>query len=374
MIVAGEASGDLHGAALAGALRRLAPSCRLFGMGGRGMAAAGVELLADVTAIAVVGGSEVVGRLPALLRTYRTLAAALAKERPAVLVTIDYPDFNMRLARAARRAGIPVVYYIPPQIWAWRTGRVRAIKRCVSLVLAVFPFEVPIYRRAGVPVELVGHPLVDAVASAPSRQAARAALGVEAEATAVALLPGSRRDEVERLLPVMREAVQRARATRPGLRVLVAAAPTIARSLLDRHLGSLGGESIVHEGTHAVVRAADAALVTSGTATLETALLGTPMVVAYRVSAASAALIRTLVRVPWMSLVNNVLGRAVVPELFQEQVTCERMGTELVRLLDEPAARSAQRDGFAELAAAVGAGGVAERAARLVLGRTGTAA
>jgi lipid-A-disaccharide synthase len=367
MIVAGEASGDLHGAALARALRGLAPSRRLFGMGGRNMAAAGVELLADVTAAAVVGSSEVLGRLPALYRTYRRLCAALATDRPVVLVAIDCPGFNMRLARVACHAGIPVVYFIPPQIWAWRAGRARTIRRRVSLVLAVFPFEVAIYRGAGVSVEWVGHPLVDTVTTAPSREAARIALGVAASETVVGLLPGSRRDEVDRMLPVMCDAIVRARRRLPGVRVLAAAASTVEAGLIKRHLDGVGDARVVHDATHAVVRAADAVLVTSGTATLETALLGTPMVVAYRVSLASDLLVRGLVRVPWMSLVNIVLGRGLVPELYQEQMTGERMGRELTHLLGDPAARQAQRQGFSELAAELGRPGVAERAAHHVL-------
>lgn len=367
MIVAGEASGDLHGAALARALARLAPSRRLFGMGGRNMAAAGVELLADITTAAVVGGSEVFRRLPVLYRTYRSLCAALATDRPGVLVAIDFPGINMRLARVARRAGIPVVYFIPPQIWAWRPGRARTIRKRVSLVLAVFPFEVALYRGAGVSVELVGHPLVDAVTAAPSREAARIALGVAASHTLVGLLPGSRREEVERMLPVMRAAVLQVRARQPGVRVVAAAAPTVEAGLIERYLDGLDNARVVHDATHAVVRAADAVLVTSGTATLETALLGTPMVVAYRVSVASDILVRELVRVPWMSLVNIVLGRRLVPELYQEQVTGERMGNELAHLLGDPAARHAQCQGFSELAAELGRPGVAERAAGLVL-------
>ena len=193
MVVAGEASGDLHGATLCRSLRVLAPECRMFGMGGARMAAAGVELLADVTGAAVVGGTEALGRLPRLYAAYRRLSQALAgAERPGVLVLIDFPEFNLRLARSARQARVPVVYFIPPQLWAWRRGRVKAIRRLVSLVLAVFPFEPPLYREAGVAVEFVGHPLLDALTDVPDRVRARAALGMGAGETVVGLLPGSR--------------------------------------------------------------------------------------------------------------------------------------------------------------------------------------
>src|SRR5687767_6733968 len=204
MIVAGEASGDLHGATLARALRTLAPDAVLYGMGGRRMAEAGVELIEDVTAAAVVGGTEAVGRLPRLYRAYRALADALVARRPDALVVIDFPEFNLRLARAARRADVPVVYFIPPQIWAWRAGRIEQIRRRGAVVLAVLPFEAALYQQAGVPVEFVGHPVVDAIARAPSRDEARRTLGANAETTVIGLLPGSRREEVAHNLPLMR--------------------------------------------------------------------------------------------------------------------------------------------------------------------------
>src|SRR5437016_317296 len=206
MLAAGEASGDLHGAALCHALRAEAPGCRLFGMGGPRMAAAGMDLLVDVTAVAAAGG-EAVSLVPLLYRAYRRLRAVLdGARRPGVLVVIDFPEFNLRLARAARRAGVPVVYFIPPQIWAWRSWRVRTIRRVISLVLAVFPFETALYRRAGVPVEFVGHPVLDAVVGAPDRATARRELGLGEHVRVVGLLPGSRREEVARTLPLMRAA------------------------------------------------------------------------------------------------------------------------------------------------------------------------
>src|SRR5688572_24838789 len=191
MIVAGEASGDLHGATLARALRALAPGARLYGMGGRAMHAEGVELLIDATRDAAVGGTEAVAGVPGLYRAYRRLRATLdGPDRPDALVVIDFPEFNLRLARAARRAGVAVIYFIPPQVWAWRPWRVHLMRRVVSLVLAVFPFEPPLYRRAGVPVTFVGHPVVDALADAPTREDARARLGLEGRAPVIGLLPG----------------------------------------------------------------------------------------------------------------------------------------------------------------------------------------
>jgi lipid-A-disaccharide synthase len=369
MLVAGEASGDLHGAALCRALRDRAPQARLFGMGGARMAAAGMDVLEDVTARAVVGGTEAASGVVPLYRAYRRLRARLTgPERPDALVLIDFPEFNLRLARAARRHAVPVVYFIPPQIWAWRGWRVRAMRRLLSLVLAVFPFEPPLYRRAGVPVEYVGHPLVDALADAPTRAAARARLGLPADAEVVGLLPGSRRAEIDRLLPVMRDAIARISARRPHTRLVLALAPTIEARRVAEHLGHGSAVLVVPDAARDVIRAADLVLATSGTVTLEAAILGAPMVVCYRVSRLTAAMLRMLIRVPWMSLVNIVLGRAAVPELFQEEVTGERVADETLRLLEDAGAREAQRAAFRELAGQLGAPGVGARAAGFILG------
>ena len=374
MLAAGEASGDLHGAAVCRGLKGLAPACRLVGMGGARMAAAGMELLVDVTASAVVGGSEALSRLPVLYRALHRLRAALEEApRPAALVLIDFPEFNLRLARAARRVGVPVVYFIPPQVWAWRRGRVRTIRRLVSLVLAVFPFEPPFYRLAGVPVAFVGHPLLDALADAPDRAAARRELGLAAGARVVGLLPGSRREEVARMLPVMGAAAARIRAATPEVQFVLARAPTVEAEAIARHVDGMTGLTMVDGRTHAVLRAADLALVTSGTATLEAALLGTPMVVCYRLSRLSGLAARLLIRVPWISLANLTLGRAVVPELYQASATGERLAEEALRLLENPGALDAQREAFRELAGRLGEPGVGVRAARLVLAEAGAA-
>ena len=374
MLVAGEASGDLHGAMLCRALRGLDPGCRLFGMGGMRMAAEGMKLMVDVTTKAVVGGSEALGQVPRLYRAYRELRAVLeSADRPAVLVLIDFPEFNLRLARAARKAQVPVVYFIPPQVWAWRGGRVKTIRRFVSLVLAVFPFEAALYRRAGVPVEFVGHPLLDQLQAPPTRGAAREQLGIGDRTAVVALLPGSRHQEVVRVLPAMRDAATEILRAVPGTRFVLGLAPTIERDLVVQHLAGGPPVEIVEGQTHAVIRAADVGLVTSGTVTLETALLGTPMVVCYRLSFVSELLARLVLRVPWVSLANLTLGRAVVPELYRRTTTGERLAREALRLLTDAGAREAQRAAFSELAGQLGEPGVGARAARLVLAQAGAA-
>jgi lipid-A-disaccharide synthase len=338
------------------------------------MAAEGMDVLVDVTAKAVTGGSEAFGQIPRLYRAYRELRAVLeGPDRPSVLVLIDFPEFNLRLARAARRARVPVVYFIPPQVWAWRPWRVNMIRQVVSLVLAVFPFEAPLYRRAGVPVEFVGHPLLDQLQAAPVREVARRRLGIADRTAVVALLPGSRRQEIVRMLPPMRNAAAEIARAAPGTRFVLGLAPTIDRALVTQHLAGGPPVEIVENQTHDVIRAADLALVTSGTVTLEAALLGTPMVVCYRLSLASELMVRLLIRVPWVSLANLTLGRAVVPELYRQTMMDERLAREALRLLTDAGARDSQRAAFGELAGQLGEPGVATRAARRVLAQAGAA-
>lgn len=374
MLSAGETSGDLHGGTLCRALRDLAPEVALLGMGGPRMAAAGMEVVVDPLAHAVVGTSEAVSRLPALYRAYRTLVRRLREAPPRALVVIDFPEFNMRLARQARRAGVPVVYFIPPQVWAWRRGRVRLIARLASRVLAVFPFETPLYQAAGVAVDYVGHPILDVLPPGLDRARARAALGVAPETTLVGLFPGSRREEIARLLPAMLDAARRlAAAPAAGApRFALGLAPSVERRVVDGLLAetqAAGGPAVdvVAQRTYEVMAAADAILIASGTATLEAALLGAPMVVCYRVSRVTEMISRALIHIPWISLPNIIAGRAVVPELLQDEATGERLAAEARRLLSDPAVAAAQRAAFADLRGRLGEPGVGRRAARAVL-------
>jgi lipid-A-disaccharide synthase len=368
MLSAGEASGDLHGASLCRALQAQAPGVRLFGLGGPRMAGVGMEQLADIREIAVIGFSEALRRFPAIQRTYRRLVAALVNERPDVVVLIDFPGLNLRLAGAAHRAGLPVVYFIPPQIWAWAPGRIRTIQRRVSLVLAVLPFERALYQRAGIPVEFVGHPILDTLADLPDRSTARRELGLDEQALVIGLLPGSRPQEIRHMMPLMREVAGRVASVHPRARFVVGLAPTVERTDVEPYLSGGPAITVVADRTHAVMRAADLLLVTSGTATLEAALLGTPMLVCYRVSILTEWLGAPMVRVPWISLTNLVLGRAVVPEFYwRRDAKPERIAGAALRLLASPEALDAQRRAFAELADELGQPGVAARAAQTVL-------
>jgi lipid-A-disaccharide synthase len=367
LLVAGEASGDLHGATLARALGTLAPDLRLGGMGGLHMAGQGVRLLRGIEQVAVVGGTEAIRRLPALWRAFRTLRAEIRRARPGVLVLIDFPEFNMRLARAARRVGVPVVYFIAPQVWAWRRGRVRALARDVSRVLAIFPFEVGFYEEAGVPVEFVGHPLLD-VLPPLAREAARAGLAAPGERL-VGLLPGSREAELDRHLPVLLGAAERIAGRHPAIRFALPIAPTVPAEAVEARLRAapvpvraLRGEA------YRIMAAADLLLTASGTATLEAACFGTPMVVLYRLSGPSYAIARLLVRgVSHIALPNIIAGRAVVPELIQGQASPARVAESALALLDDPAALAAQRAALLDVRARLGAAGAGLRAARAVL-------
>jgi lipid-A-disaccharide synthase len=367
LVVAGEASGDLHGSTLARALTTLMPDLRLAGMGGARMAAAGVRLVQRADRVNVVGGTEALGRLPALWRAFQTLRRQLRDRRPGALVLIDFPEFNMRLARVARRLGVPVVYFVAPQLWAWRRGRVRAMARDVSRVLAIFPFEVGLYQEAGVPVEFVGHPLLDVLPSL-EREAARTGLAGERE-TLVGLLPGSRDAEVRRHLPVLLGAARRIAARRPGTRFVVPVASTIDAAAVRATVRPSELPIDVRPGeAYRVMAAADLLLVASGTATLEAACYGTPMVVLYKLSAVSHRIARILVRgVSHISLPNIVAGREVVPEFIQARATSDAVAGAALRVLADDVARAAQRAALLEVRVRLGEAGAGLRAARAVL-------
>lgn len=371
LLVAGEPSGDLHGATLARALATLSPGLRLSGMGGPRMAAAGVRLVQGIERVAVVGVTEILTRLPALLRALWNLERRLRETRPRVLVLIDFPDFNLRLARRARVLGIPVVYYVAPQVWAWRRGRVRAIARDVSRVLAVFPFEVGLYQEAGIPVEFVGHPLLD-VLPPLERESARRGLA-EGDQSLIGLLPGSRREEIRRHLPLLLEAAVAIVRRFPQARFALPLAPTTdpvsVRTAAQTVAGTGGIQVSVLPGeAYRVMAAADLLLVASGTATLEAACYGTPMVVVYRLSMLSYAVGRVLVRgVSHISLPNIIAGYGAVPELIQGHATAASVARAALALLDDGVARAAQRAVLLEVRSRLGHAGAGERAARAVL-------
>jgi len=371
MVSCGEASGDLYGAALVEAIRSAAPAADIVGFGGPRLRAAGATLLGDNREFAVTGVSEAASKLWKSWKMLRALSAAARDHRPDVFVPIDFPDFNFRLLPVMHRLRVPILYYVSPQLWAWRPGRLRTLQRYVDRMLVIFPFEEAIYQRAGIPVEFVGHPLVEAVASREPRPLDDLIPPITARpAPVVALLPGSRPNEIAPILPVLVEALPRILAAVPGARFVVARAPSLPDDLfapIDRARGEGTPVVVVAERADDVLEAADVVVTASGTATVQAALHGRPMVIVYRVSPVTYALVRPFIRVSTYGMVNLLAGRPIVPELIQADFTPARVADEVIRLLADPARLEAMRRDLAEVRRALGGPGASARAAAAVL-------
>ncbi|HUF47548.1 MAG TPA: lipid-A-disaccharide synthase [Vicinamibacterales bacterium] len=368
LVSCGEASGDLYAGALVSALRSRAPGVRVSGFGGAALAGAGATLLGDYRGFAVTGLSEALTVLPRSWRMLRTIEAAARADRPDVFVAIDFPDFNFRLLPVLHGLGVPVVYYVSPQLWAWRAGRMKTLRRHVAKMLVIFPFEAAIYERAGVPVTFVGHPLVDLAPVTTDRTALARAHGLDPALPIVALLPGSRPNEVVRLLPVLVDAAGLICTRVPGAQFVVARAPALDDRVFEPVASTTRLPMAVISGdTDSVLAAADVAVTASGTATVQAALHGCPMVIVYKVSPSTYALGRRLVRVSTYGMANLVAGRPVVPELIQEACTPERVAGEAVSLLTDQARADAMRQDLADVRAKLGTPGASDRAAEAVL-------
>jgi len=367
LIVAGEASADLHASRALEELVRLRPGVHAFGVGGPRLRAAGLEALAPAEDISVMGLAEVLPRIPRILAILRGLARAAAERRPKAALLVDLPDFNLRLAKKLKKLGIPVVYYVSPTIWAWRRGRARKIAKVVDRMLCILPFEERFYEGTGVSARFVGHPLAERPPPGePARY--RAELGLPAARTTIALVPGSRPSELQRIFPAMLDAAERIRAVRPDAQFVVPVAPTLARADVEPYVAAhrILEVKLVDGHTEEVVGASDAALVKSGTSTLETALMLRPMVVVYKVSWLTYLVGRLLVRIAHFALVNILAGRGLVPELLQRKASPERMAAEIERLLADRGAREAQLRGLREVRASLGEPGAARRVAEEV--------
>lgn len=361
LLSAGEASGDMYAARLAVALRERT-GAQFFGMGGERMKEAGVELIADYHEIAVVGIAEVLHKIPAVIRLQGRLAREAVRRHASLAILIDSPGTHLGVARRLKNAGIPVGYFIGPQVWAWRSGRVKTVRRLVKHIVVIFPFEETIYRDAGVPADFVGHPLVDVAKADIPRAEFAAAHGLDASRLILAVLPGSRRNEIAQNYATIIAACARLARTAKAQFVLVAA-PGLDPEFFSRYARPDFPITRVEGNAYGALAAADCAIVASGTATLEAALLGTPMIVVYRVSAASALVLRRMIHTPFFSLVNLVGGREIVPELIQEDFTASAVESAVRQLLDSPDARRDMKAGLREVRNKLGTGGAIERAA-----------
>lgn len=368
MISCGEASGDLYAGALVESLRARVPALDAFGLGGQRFADAGGQRIGDFRGLAVTGLVEALRVLPDSYAMLRRLVDAARAERPDVLVLIDYPDFNFRLMAQVRRLGVPIVYYVSPQLWAWRAGRIQTMKALVDLVLPIFPFEESLYREHGIAVQFVGHPLIDLARVAESREALLSRLSLDPTQPVVALLPGSRPNELHRLVPVLAAAVPRIASAVVGTQFLVARAPNLEDSFFAPFHGMGAPVRIVDRQTDDVLAAADVVVTASGTATVQTALHGTPMVVVYRLSPVTYRLGRPLVRVSMFSMVNLVAGEKIVEELIQERCTPEAVAHETVSLLTDGHRASEMRERLDAVRARLGGPGASDRAAEAIIG------
>lgn len=373
MIVAGEASGDLHGSRLVAAMLARKPDLGFCGIGGEELERAGVELLSDVSKISVVGVFEVISHLPHIINAQNVLRRKMTQARPGLLILIDFPDFNLLLARKAKRLGIPVFYYISPQVWAWRSGRVKTIGRLTDAVGVILPFEESFYRQRGVTkATYVGHPLLDTVATSVTREAFCDTHHIDADKILIGIVPGSRTKEIKALLPVFLQAAYNFQQQCPEKPVfLIPKASTVSEETMSEagvaDYRSLIDIRIIDELRYDLMAACDAIVATSGTVTLEILLLNTPMVAAYKVSPMSYRLGKMLVKVDYFCLANLIAGEEIVRELLQDDADPASIAAELHQLLFDEKTRLRQREGYAKVRKRLGTSGASQRAAALAL-------
>lgn len=367
LISAGEASGDIHAAAVTAALKRIDNTTEVFGMGGDELRAAGGEVLFDIKEHGVMGFVEVIKKLPDLFKLRRDFARVMDERKPDCLVVVDYPGFNMKLAKVAHDKGIPVVSYIAPSAWAWNKGRAKNVAKIVDKVACIFPFEYDVYKEAGAPVEFVGHPLLDIVHPAMERAEAEAWVGKEPDRPLVLLMPGSRLMEIEKMLPILLEGAKLLKKQMPQVQFAMPRAGTIPMELLQSKIKASGLQIRITEGhNYDLFSVADLALATSGTVTLEAALCGLPSVIVYRTSALNAFIARRVINIPNIGLPNIVAGRQILPELLQEDFTPAKVANTAMELL-APERRVQLEANLAFMKARLGEPGAVNRVAQLIL-------
>jgi len=368
LLVAGEVSGDLHGSHLVEAIQRIEPEVQFFGVGGEGLKRRGMKLLYPSHSLSVVGLTEVFIKLRSILEALRRLKKSLDRERPDLVILIDFPDFNLRLAKIAHRRRIPILYYISPQVWAWRSKRIKLIARLVKKMVVLFPFEVPLYEAAGVDVEWVGHPLLDIVKPTLPKEVAFQQFGLDPKRRTIGLLPGSRMHEVERLLPSLLASAHLLQKEIQDLQFIIPLAPGIPKTILSSQMKNIAVPVKVVEGfTYDVMNLSELLITASGTATLEGAILGKPMIIIYKVSFPSYWIGRALIRVDYIGLVNLVAEKEIAPELIQKDVNPQRIADEAFRILRDPILSRKMTESMGEVRQKLGEPGAAQRAARIVI-------
>ncbi len=366
MIVAGEASGDKHGAKLVSALH-LTPTdapFEFFGAGGDEMRAAGVETLVDSREVAIMGALEVARALPKFLRVFRRLRDAARERKPDLVVLIDWPEFNLRLAKKLHRDGHRIIYYISPQIWAWRGYRIRAIRRYIERMLVILPFEKDYYQQHGVEVDYVGHPLLDSVRVTATREEFCSRHQLDPLRPIVALLPGSRHSELKYILPPLLDAAKRLDQSHPHLQFVLPLALTVQREEIESQTRSINNLHLIEQDTYNAIAAADLAVVASGTATLETAIVGTPLIIVYRASRLNWRIFHPMINVPFVGMPNLIAGREIAPEMLQDDLNGPALAERIASLLADDRKRARMRDDLAKVRQALGAANASERAAR----------
>jgi lipid-A-disaccharide synthase len=371
LIVAGEASGDQHAARLVAAIKEELPHAEFLGVGGEALAAQGVRILCPASELAVVGLLEVAGRLPAVFKALKDISRALKQERPQLVILVDFPDFNFWVARLAKYWRVPVMYYVSPQVWAWRTYRVRTIARLVDRMVVIFPFEADFYRQRGVLAEYVGHPLVETLPELPDRAALLEQWGLDPRRFTLALLPGSRASEIERHLPAMLEAAMLIKGAIPETQFVLPLASTapegLVREMVEKY-NALGAAFRIIEGqSYSALSAAHLAVVASGTATVEAALAATPFIIIYRLSPVTFAVGRLLVRVEHVGMANLLAGERLFPELLQHLFTPESLAREVLSLVKDRERLEVMRLGLARIVARLGGPGASRRAAMIAM-------
>lgn len=369
IIVAGEASGDLHGASLVREIKKIDPKVTFSGIGGRGLKSAGMDVRFDSKDLAVMGIFEVIVRLAKIFQAFRYLRHFLKTHKPDLLILIDYPDFNLPLAKIAKKCDIPVMYYISPQVWAWRKGRVKKIAKFVDKMVVIFPFEVTFYKKYNVDVEFVGHPLLDIVQPTSLREEAKRQLGLKEGKTTIALFPGSRSSEIRRILPSMLGAAKILKEALPDIQFILSIAPTLGKHDIEPLIpGDVKDLKVTDGYIYDVMNTSDLIITASGTATVEAAIMNIPMVIIYKVSPLSYFIGRRLIKVNHIGMVNLIAGERVVPELIQDEATPDRITNECLRILGDKLVAVTIKEKLKQVKDRLGVGGASRKAALIAYG------